>query len=100
MKEFLIPIDKAGRLVLPKQVRSELAISPGDMLKVSIHGNEVMLTPTKEIAGFVKRGKALIFSSGADDLLEGETVEAVLEEVRQERTAEIGPRFSSRKRHQ
>ncbi len=75
MKKGLVPIDKAGRVVLPKGVREELAINPGDLFKVTIKGNEVTLSPNKEASGFIKRGKALVFSSGSADRLDNETVE-------------------------
>lgn len=77
MKETFVPIDKAGRVVLPKEVRDELAIRPGDLLKISIQGDEVTLRPNRETVGFMRRGKALVFSSGSSDLLTNETVEAV-----------------------
>jgi AbrB family looped-hinge helix DNA binding protein len=77
MKDVFVPIDKAGRVVLPKDVRDELAIHPGDLLKISIHGNEVTLRPNKETGGFIKRGKALVFSSEGADLLDNEMVENV-----------------------
>jgi len=80
MSDLLVPIDKAGRVVLPKSVRDELAINPGDLLKVSLHGNEVTLRLKKESPGFVRRGRALVFASGADDLLRRETVETILAE--------------------
>jgi AbrB family looped-hinge helix DNA binding protein len=93
MKDILVPIDKAGRVVLPKNVREELAIEPGDMLKVTIRGNEVMLQPKKDTSGFVRRGKALIFSSGRDDLLKPEMVEGILAEEREGRGVEMGAAF-------
>lgn len=77
MNDMLVPIDKAGRVVLPKEVREELAINPGDLLKVSIHGNEVSLRPSREASGFLKRGRGLVFSGGAADPLENATVEAI-----------------------
>ena len=77
MKDVLVPIDKAGRVVLPKQVRDELALNPGDLLKISIRENEVTLCPTREACGFIKRGHALVFSSGGVEVLESETVEAI-----------------------
>jgi AbrB family looped-hinge helix DNA binding protein len=77
MQDVFIPIDKAGRVVLPKDVRDELAIRPGDLLKVSIHGEEVTLRPSKEASGFIRRGQALVFSSAGADLLDHETVEAI-----------------------
>lgn len=89
MKDTLIPIDKAGRVVLPKDVREELAINPGDLLKISVHGDQVTLQPNRETAGFVKRGGALIFSTGGTDLLENETVEAIRNEERDRLSAAI-----------
>jgi AbrB family looped-hinge helix DNA binding protein len=77
MKNMLIPIDKAGRVVLPKDVREELAIHPGDLFKVSVQGNQVTLHLNREKTGFIKRGRALVFSSGGDDLLDNETVEGI-----------------------
>ena len=88
MNDVLVPIDKAGRVVLPKHVRDELAIKPGDRLKISIHGNEVTLRPTKEESGFIRRGHALVFSSEGGDLLDGEMVENI-------RAAERGSLLSS-----
>lgn len=82
MDDILAPIDKAGRVVLPKQVRDELAIRPGDRLKVSIRGNEVTLRPARETSGFIRRGRALVFSSGEADALENETVERIRTEER------------------
>lgn len=87
MKETMVPIDQAGRIVLPKGVRQELAIKPGDTLKVSIHGSSVTLTPNKETAGFVRKGKALVFTSAGDELLSDAEVSGILSGFRQERDA-------------
>lgn len=83
MNDVMVPIDKAGRVVLPKRIRNELAIHPGDQLKISIHGNAVTLRAARAESGFIKRGHALVFSSEGGDLLDNETVEAI-------RTAERG----------
>ena len=85
MKDMMVPIDQAGRIVLPKDVREELAIHPGDSLKVSIHGSSVTLTPNKAAVGLVRKGKALVFSSASEDTLSQETVNRVLEDTRVER---------------
>ena len=77
MKPTLVPIDKAGRVVLPKEVRDELAIQPGDHLQVAIRGGEVALLPQREKTGFVRRGRALVFSAGGAALLDNEAVEAI-----------------------
>ena len=64
-EDTLVPIDQAGRIVLPKNVRQELAIKPGDVFKVAIAGAAVTLTPSREKAGLVRKGKALVFSPPA-----------------------------------
>jgi AbrB family looped-hinge helix DNA binding protein len=84
MKDVLVPIDKAGRIVLPKVVRHELAIKPGDVLRVAIRGLAVTLTPDKESTGFVRQGKALVFSTTGDNLLTAGAVEDLLEEERKQ----------------
>ena len=81
----MIPMDHAGRIVLPRDVRQELGIKPGDALKVSIHGSSVTLTPTKEPAGFVREGQALVFSTSGEGTLSQETVRRILEESYAER---------------
>lgn len=98
MQDVLVPIDKSGRLVLPKNVRDELAINPGDRLKISIHGNEVTLRPSREAAGFLKRGHALVFSSGGADLLDNETVEAARANERGGLLSSLSKGFSSQTR--
>ena len=84
MKDVLVPIDKAGRIVLPKVVRHELAIKPGDVLRIAIQGLAVTLTPNKEATGFVRQGKALVFATSGDDLLTAGAVEDLLEGEREE----------------
>jgi len=90
MKEMLVPIDKAGRVVLPKDVREELAINPGDLLKISVQGDQVSLRPDRARSGFVKRGHGLVFSTGETDLLENETVEAIRRQEHDRLSTEIG----------
>jgi AbrB family looped-hinge helix DNA binding protein len=85
MKQMTIPIDQAGRLVLPKNVREELAIKPGDRFSVSVQGMSVMLTAQTETGGFVRKGKALVFSSPSEEQLTDAEVNALLEESRAER---------------
>ena len=84
MKELLVPIDRAGRLVLPKDIRAELAIKPGDTFKVSINGLSVTLTPITESAGFVRKGKALVFSTPVGKSVSNDEVNAILAASRDE----------------
>jgi AbrB family looped-hinge helix DNA binding protein len=83
MRDLKVPIDKAGRLVLPKKLREELSIQPGDILRAEIRGQGVVLTPEREQTGFVRRGKALVFVTPGYTVLDGETVQALLEAERE-----------------
>src|SRR5580658_5035342 len=85
MKHDIVPIDQAGRIVLPKNVRQELAIKPGDTFKVSVEGVAVTLTPNRERTGFVRKGKALVFSTAGNETLSEEVVQEILESGRAER---------------
>lgn len=89
MKYHVVPIDQAGRIVLPKNVRQELAIQPGDTFKVCIEGAAVTLRPNKESTGFVRKGKALVFSTVGDAVLSGEIVQETLESGRAEHDHQI-----------
>ena len=98
MKHNVVPIDQAGRIVLPKSVRQELAIKPGDTFKVSIDGVAVTLTPNKERTGFVRKAKALVFSTAGDETLSEETAREVLEAARVERDGGIVEGLEGRNR--
>jgi AbrB family looped-hinge helix DNA binding protein len=84
MKDLLVPIDPAGRIVLPKKVREDLAIKAGDVFKVSIQGAAVTLTPERETAGFIRKGKALVLSTPGSATLSAEKVNELLELCRGE----------------
>lgn len=97
MKDVLVPIDRAGRVVLPKGVRQELAIKAGDVLRVSVRGLAVTLTPNKETTGLVRKGKALVFSTVGDAVLSTGTVEALLEGERDEHHSRVAGSLAKRK---
>lgn len=97
MKDMLVPIDRAGRTVLPRAARQELAIKPGDTFKVSIHGTAVTLTPNKEATGFVRRGKALLFCVGGHEPLRQETVNELLDLSRAGHWPAMAARFSGQR---
>jgi AbrB family looped-hinge helix DNA binding protein len=98
MKDTLVPIDGAGRIVLPKSVREDLAIKPGDVFKVSVSGATVTLTPGNATAGFVRSGKALVFSAGGAGSLSQETIQEALEAGREERHVRVASGLPARKR--
>jgi AbrB family looped-hinge helix DNA binding protein len=40
-----VTIDKAGRIIIPKKVRDELRLEPGDSLTLESRGEQVILRP-------------------------------------------------------
>ena len=42
-----VTIDRVGRVVLPKKLRDELHLSPGDILDVTLQGDQVTLRPRR-----------------------------------------------------
>ncbi len=42
-----ITLDKAGRVLIPKSLRQELHLGPGDTLQLESEGDEIMLRPVR-----------------------------------------------------
>jgi len=85
MKQDTVPIDQAGRIVLPKGVRRELGLKSGDTFKVTVQGETVTLTPNRTGGSFVRKGKALVFVTPGDEVLSVATVQEILDSGRVER---------------
>jgi AbrB family looped-hinge helix DNA binding protein len=74
----ILNMDKAGRLILPKPVRDQLHLAPGDALELEIEGDRVLLSPVRTPAGLHKEMGIWVYRSGkpADqsvvDLIEAE----------------------------
>ena len=45
--ETTVTLDKVGRLELPKALREELNLSPGDRLDVTVEGDNLTLRPRR-----------------------------------------------------
>ena len=55
-----IPIDKAGRVVLPKPLRERLGLAPGTQLEVIEEADRILLKPVQKKARLVKKGKWVV----------------------------------------
>ena len=82
-----ITLDKAGRVVLPKAVRDELELSPGDVLELESSEEQMTLRPLRGTASLRKKGGFWVFRSG--EPLSEETVRKTLREVRREHERRI-----------
>jgi AbrB family looped-hinge helix DNA binding protein len=82
-----LTLDKAGRIVLPKPLRDELRLEPGDTLEIESSSDEITLRPTRGQAQLRKKQGVWVFRSG--EPLSQATVDRTVQEVRQERENHI-----------
>ena len=59
-----LTIDKAGRIVLPKPLRDELQLAPGDALQMDSSGGKITLRPVRENAPLRKKRGVWVYSAG------------------------------------
>jgi AbrB family looped-hinge helix DNA binding protein len=78
-----VTLDRAGRVVLPKNLRDELHLSPGDTLDVTVQGDEVTLRPRRSLSPLQKKQGVWVFSTGKP-MASDETAEA-LRDIREQR---------------
>ena len=78
-----VTLDRAGRVVLPKNLRDELHLSPGDTLDVTVQGDEVKLRPRRSSSPLQKKQGVWVFSTGKP-MASDETAEA-LRDIREQR---------------
>lgn len=82
-----IPIDRAGRLVLPKAFRKRLHLEEGDLLEVEMDAHEVRLRPVVASQSRMIRqnGRAVWDAPGASASIE--EIEKAMNRGRNERDA-------------
>jgi AbrB family looped-hinge helix DNA binding protein len=71
-----VTLDRAGRVVLPKTLRDELRLSPGDVLDLTVKGDEVTLRPRRGATPLQKERGVWVFRTGKP-LTAGETEETL-----------------------
>lgn len=59
-----ITIDKAGRVVLPKPLREELHLAPGDTLELPSFGERITLRPVRPALPVAKEKGVWVFRTG------------------------------------
>jgi AbrB family looped-hinge helix DNA binding protein len=85
-----ITVDKVGRIVLPKQVRKQLQLAPGDELEMESLDDQITLRPSRGTAQLRKKRGVWVFHCG--EPLLASTVEGTIEQVRRERDeGNLGP---------
>ena len=91
MKNKTIQIDSAGRVVLPKPLREQFNLLPGDKLRLSVEGNGFRLEPTDAGGELVRKGSVLVFTGGFPEPITTTQVNDLIEQDREARiTAATG----------
>jgi len=80
-----LTLDKAGRVMIPKPLRVELHLGPGDTLQLESEGEEITLRPMRPKALLKKeRGVWVYHGEPAED-----SVTAVIDREREKRLREL-----------
>lgn len=78
-----LTIDRGGRIVIPKPVRKELNLEPGDSLEMERSGEQITLRPVRGTAPLKKEHDVWVFHSG--QTLSASSTDEALQQIREER---------------
>lgn len=76
-------VDKAGRVVLPKPLRDELQLAPGDALELESSGDAITLRPVRVTAPLRKERGVWVYRTG--EKLAALTTDETIRQIREER---------------
>jgi len=63
-------LDKFGRIVIPKQVRDDLGLIPGSVLKIEERDKKIVLKPLAESSPLVVEDGILVFTGEVEGEIE------------------------------
>jgi AbrB family looped-hinge helix DNA binding protein len=78
-----LTIDKAGRVVIPKPLREELHLEPGDSLEMVSAGEQITLRPVRGTGPLTKEHGVWVFHS--EEPLPASATDEMLQRIREER---------------
>ena len=84
-----ISLDKAGRVVLPKDLRDKLRLEAGDELLVEETGEQIVLRPVRAQATLKKERGVWVYQSGQSAKPRTESLQERIDAVREERIREL-----------
>ena len=76
-------MDKAGRVVIPKPLREELHLEPGDSLEIENVGEQITLRPVRGTGPLTKEHGVWVFHTG--QALPASATDGILQQLREER---------------
>lgn len=78
-----LTLDNAGRIMIPKALRDELNLEPGDSLDLESQGERIVLRPVRGTMPLRKEEGIWVFRTGQP--LPASVTDRVLEDLRHER---------------
>ena len=78
-----LTMDKAGRVVIPKPLREELHLEPGDTLEIESSGEQITLRPVRGTGPLTKKHGVWVFQT--DRPLPASATDEMLREIREDR---------------
>jgi AbrB family looped-hinge helix DNA binding protein len=79
-----LSMDRAGRVVLPKPIREQLQLEPGESLEIESFEDHIVLRPIRQHATMRKELGVLVFDTG--EPITAATVQETIQRVRDERS--------------
>ena len=83
-------LDSAGRIVIPKGMRDELQLEPGDSLTVESDGERVTLRPVRPHSPMRKKNGSWVFHAGGEPITTEEANQVLEEQQRARERMFIG----------
>jgi len=84
-----IYLDKAGRVVLPKDLRDKLRLEAGDELLVEETDEQIVLRPVRAQATLKKERGVWVYQGGQSAKPRTESLQERIDAVREERIREL-----------
>lgn len=84
-----ISLDKAGRVVLPKDLRDKLRLEAGDELLVEQADEEIVLRPVRAQATLKKERGVWVYQGGRSAKRLTDSLQKEIDAVREERLREL-----------
>jgi AbrB family looped-hinge helix DNA binding protein len=79
-----VTLDKAGRVILPKTLRDELRLEPGDELALESQGDNVTLRPVRSATPLRREQGVWVFRTGRK--ISAASTDKTLLEIREQRS--------------
>ena len=91
-----IPLDKAGRVVLPKDLRDKLRLEAGDELLVEETGEQIILRPVRAQPTLKKERGVWVYQGARGAERSSESLRDLLDAGREKSRREKRPSYSKR----